>query len=365
MTAKRTAGKTVSMARDLVIACGGAAVGAALFALLAPSPEPVTATTAAAATPAAVRRARDEGGCGHRHAAPRGVELVHPGGARPAGPSSGSSDVTGSDEAARTAMALLDIATTSERNRREKGDDEELDTDAYAALEVALATDPRALAAAVDRFRTSRDADELALLAGLLGNLADPIVERAALEVATADPDPTRRVMAFTVLDALDLPAARTAALSALDRESDASVRQAALHALPPPKGSSLAEGTEVVLRLMQVLRTDAVPETRRRAARELGDWSHTPEALAALADAMRRDASPDVRAGAAFGLELARAASTPHVRAALVATLEDAGEDTLVRENAWNALGAAGPLPPAEHAAWSTYRDLRDAVSK
>jgi hypothetical protein len=363
MSAKRTAGKTVSMARDLVIACGGAAVGAALFALLAPSPEPVKTTTAAATPTAEVRRGRDRDvGCGHKHATPRGVEIVRPGGVPAVGP---SSEIASSDESVKAAMALLDIVAASERNRREKGDDEEVADEAYAALEVALATDPRALAAAVDRFRTTRDQDELAMLTGLLGNVADPVVERAALEVATADPDAGRRVMAFTVLDALDLPAARTAALTALDRESDAAVRQAALHALPPPKGSSLAEGAEVVDRLLQVLRSDPVPETRRRAARELGDWSHTPQALDALAAAMRRDASPEVRAGAAFGLELARAASNPGVRAALVAAMEDSQEDTLVRENAWNALGAAGPLPPAEHAAWSSYRDLRDAVSK
>jgi hypothetical protein len=351
------------MGRDLVIACGGAVVGAVLVAVLTPSPEPVAATTVAASTstPTVVRRGRDEG-CGHRHAAPRGVEVARGGGARVAGP---AAEVVSTDESVRAAMALLDLVAASERNRREKGDDEEVNDEAYAALEVALATDPRALAAAVERFRTTRDQDELAMLTGLLGNVADPAVERAALEVATTDADAGRRVMAFTVLDALDLPAARTAALAALDRESDAAVRQAALHALPPPRGASIAEGTEVVDRLLQVLRSDPVPETRRRAARELGDWSHTPQALEALTAAMRRDASPEVRAGAAFGLELARAASSSYVRAALVEALEDPNEDELVRDNAWNALGAAGPLPPAEHAAWSRYRDLRDAVTR
>ncbi|MCO5165606.1 MAG: HEAT repeat domain-containing protein [Planctomycetes bacterium] len=231
---------------------------------------------------------------------------------------------------------------------------------AHAALTAAMQADPRTVERVAGRLQTTRDPLEAEVLAALLGQFADPAVEQAALELAAKSADPALRVVGFDLLDALDLPSARPVALAALDREVDTDVRRAALHALPPPDGASIDEAVEVVSRLVRVVAQDADPETRRRAARVLGDWSPAPEALEGLVAALRRDAAPEVRAGAAFGLELARTAD-PRARAALVAALED--EDELVRENAWRALGAAAPLNRAEHAAWVAYRDARESL--
>jgi HEAT repeat protein len=232
---------------------------------------------------------------------------------------------------------------------------------AIAALSLLCEAHPAALDETIQLLRATRDRYELEVLAAVLARFKDPEVEQAALELTT-DADPIRRLAGFDLLDGLDLPGGRAAALAALDRELDARVRGAAVHALPPPRGASTAEATEVVSRLIRLLRTDGDEEVRRRAARALGDWGRAPEAQEALADALRADASPHVRAGAAFGLELIRAAS-PTVRAALVAAVQDTREPLLVRENAWKALGAAGPLGAAEHAAFMSYRDGRNVA--
>ena len=42
----------------------------------------------------------------------------------------------------------------------------------------------------------------------------------------------------------------------------------------------------------------------------------------------------------------------------ALVRALRD--EDPVVRDNAWHAIGASGPLTPSESARWLRFRDAR-----
>lgn len=345
---------TVHVLRELGVACAGAVVGAVLVGVLTPAPEAAAprAATAAASAPAprAARQvALPAAGCAHGTHAPA---------ASVAAAAEGEADAGG------RAMALIDVALAAHRRAiAEDGDaceaNQEADA-AHAALMAALQEDPRTVERVAGRLQTTRDPLEAEVLAALLGQFADPAVEQAALTLATGSGDPALRVVGFDLLDALDLPSARPVALTALDREVDTTVRRAAIHALPPPDGASITEAVEVVSRLARVVGQDPDPETRRRAARVLGDWSHTPEALETLVAALRRDAAPEVRAGAAFGLELARSAD-PRARAALVSALED--QDDLVRENAWRALGAAAPLSPAEHAAWVAFRDAREAV--
>ncbi len=344
----------VTVTRDVLIACAGAAVGATLMGVLGPAvePAPVTARVVAPVieqAPRADRARLSAAGCGHAAHEPAAASAARP--AHAAATAEGGA----LDE---LAMTLVDRTLAAERRVAEGDHDEaahEADA-AYAALAAALATDPRAVERVAARFRDVRDPLEAEVLAAVLGQFRDPAVEQAALEVATNSPDAGLRVAGFDLLDALDLPAARDAALTAIDRESDPAVRRAALHALPPPDGASLAEAAEVVGRLVRVLRTDRDVEARRRAARGLGDWCQSDEAREALVAALRGDAAPEVRAGAAFGLERARAGD-PQVRAALVGALGD--DDDLVRENAWRALGVLAPLPPAEHAAWLAYRDV------
>lgn len=349
------------MSRDVLFACAGAAVGVTLMGVLGPAGEPAPSTTPVVVattgpTPRASRRQAELTGCGHAahaaHTERRGAALLPP----------GAEAAEGALET--VAMGLVDAALAAER-RVTAGDHDEAAHEAdaaYTALATALAADPRAVERVAARFSQVRDPLEAEVLAAVLGQFRDPAVEQAALAVATGSPDAALRVAGFDLLDALDLPAAREAALTALDREADPAVRRAALHALPPSDGASLSEAAEVVGRLARVLRTDADVEARRRAARGLGDWGQSAEAREALVAALRRDASPAVRAGAAFGLERARSGD-PQVRAALVAALGD--DDDLVRENAWRALGALAPLPPAEHAAWVAHRDAVDEAGE
>lgn len=354
----------VTVARDVLIACAGAAVGATLMGVLGPAGEPAPASaqvvaTSAPTAPRERRRAAERAGCGHA-----AHDASFAGAAPAARPSTPEGAALAQGDVGAAALDLVAQAVAAERRVVEGDHDEaahEADA-AYAALATALAADPRAVERVADRFRQVRDPLEAELLAAVLGQFRDPAVEQAALEVATRGNDAGLRVAGFDLLDALDLPAARAAALTAIDRESDPAVRRAALHALPPPEGASIAEATEVVGRLARVLRSDADAEARRRAARALGDWGQSVEARDALVAALRGDPAPEVRAGAAFGLERARSGD-PQVRAALVSALGD--EDDLVRENAWRALGALAPLPPTEHAAWLAYRDALEGLGE
>lgn len=218
-----------------------------------------------------------------------------------------------------------------------------------------VALDPAAITAALERFRASSDPLELDDLIGLLGQTRDVRVETAALDMAQADRSALRRRAAFDLLDMLDRPAALPVVLRALAQEDDPGVRCSALFALPRPEGARGEVIDEVGVRLRDVLSTDPLPEARRRAALALGDWWQAAAALPALVQALAADPSPEVRAGAAFALEQARS-NAPVVRAALLRALTDRGEDPLVRDNAWHALGASAPLSSSEEAAWLAF---------
>lgn len=234
------------------------------------------------------------------------------------------------------------------------GGDEEARA-AFERLEVAVHEDPAALEQALGRLERGHDPDELELMAALLGRVRDPRVERLALRMATTDALPDRRRAGFEVLDGLDTLAAAPAVLEALERERDVAVRRAALHAVPPPAGASERDATAVVGALERVLTGDDDPESRRRAAVALGAWGRPGAGLDAVVHALLRDPSVDVRAGAAWALEVARS-DDPAIRAALVQALGRPGEDPLVRDNAWHALGAAGRLADGEQAVWTAY---------
>lgn len=219
--------------------------------------------------------------------------------------------------------------------------------------------DPAGLTAALERLRVATDPQELDDLLGLLGQSQDVRVEVAALDLAQRGESALRRAAAFDLLDALDRPAALPLVLRALTEEDDPRVRCAALFALPRPAGARGEVLSEVGVRLRDVLTSDPHPEARRRAALALGDWCQAPAALPALVVALGSDPSPEVRAGVAFALEQARS-NDRAVRAALLRALEDQGEDPLVRDNAWHALGASAPLSRAEEAAWLAFGAAR-----
>lgn len=268
-----------------------------------------------------------------------------------------------------TAVPPVDLAGTlaAARRVREAPDDHHASEAALAAaglLEKQLGDDPAALAKALETFRTLGDPGDLEVLAAVLSRLADPQVEATALDIVRRDVSPARRVAAFDVLDGIEAPAAREAALEVLGSEPDQEVRRAALRALPEPRGASLGEAGPVVDTLARLLASDKDPELRRRAAASLGRWHRAEADLQPLLDALGRDASPEVRTGAAFGLEVA-GRRTPAVVAALVKALANKEEDPAVRENCWQALSALGPLPPEAQAAWTAFRDARGAANE
>lgn len=233
-----------------------------------------------------------------------------------------------------------------------------------ALLEEGLRNDPAALQGALDHFRAARKREDVELLAAVLGRVPDPTVVAAAVDVAGRDAEPWRRAAALDLLDGLDTPAALPVAIKALTTEQDVEARRAAVHALPMPTGVSAREAKQVTTALVRAASSDADAEVRRRAAVALGDWARTAEDLAPVVAGLTGDPSIDVRAGCAFALEIARP-TDPAARAALVAAVSRRDEDPLVRENAWRALGAAGPLADKEHSVWAAYRQEMAATQK
>lgn len=267
------------------------------------------------------------------------------------------------DEGRALPAADLEAALAVARAAARAPEDEQLcdqAQDAAEALEGALLRDPQARAAALGRLRAASDPAELELLAAVLGRIKDLAVEEAALDLIRAAA-PAQQAAGFEMLDALDLPSARAASLEGLARAREPAVRRAALGALPVPVGASLEDARDVVGALTGLVRGDPDPELRRRAAVELGRWHRGPEDLGPLLAALERDPDPNVRAGAAFGLELA-ARRDPPVVEALVRAVRRPDEDPLVRENAWKALGALGPLAPEAQAEWRRFEAERGA---
>lgn len=249
----------------------------------------------------------------------------------------------------------------------EAPDDHHIGEAALAAageLELRLLTDPVALDAALERFPDLTDQAELEILAAVLGRVRDPEVEDLALRLAQDRANPLRRAAALDILDSLDTPKAREVALGVLQQAVDVNVRRAALRAVPEPQGASQAEAQGVVESLTQILANDTDPELRRRSAVMLGTWSRSQADLQPVVDHLIGDPSVDVRAGAAFGLELSRSRD-PNVIEALTRALRNTGEDPLVRDNAWKALGAISPLPPAAHQAYQAYAEEREALGE
>ena len=105
-------------------------------------------------------------------------------------------------------------------------------------------------------------------------------------------------------------------------------------------------------------------PESRRRAAIQIGLWHREPADLSIVLSALRSDRDVNVRAGCAYALELAMRRDAAVVNA-LASVLGDEREDMLVRDNAWHAISALGPLPENLRELWQSWKDQRDARSE
>jgi len=261
----------------------------------------------------------------------------------------------------------LEKVFTAAKEAFKAPDDHHINEAATAAageLEMRLLTDPAALEEALKRFPDLTGQAELEVLAAVLGRVRDPIVEQTALRYAIDRTNPIRRAAALDILDALDTPHARPVALDVLDESRDVNVRRAALRAVPEPQGASQDEAQRVVESLTQILANDTDPELRRRSAVMLGTWARNQQDLQPVINHLIGDSSVDVRAGAAFGLELSRSRDSS-VLNALTRTVLNGGEDPLVRENAWKALGAISPLPADAAEAYQAFQQERDALGE
>jgi len=216
-----------------------------------------------------------------------------------------------------------------------------------------LRSNPAMLRWALEELRRTAGTEAGELLAIVLGEVRDPAVEEAALELARAG-----HLLGFELLDRLNIenPRTRRAILDFVRTETRPEILGAAIYAIhrgvPSP-----AESGEVI----GVLRPAAVhsdPEVRRRAVVALGEWGDVESAVGGL-----RDSSVDVRAGAAFVLGRTKAVF-PAVLEALAARISDDREDWAVREQAWRSL-ATFPLDERMHDIWRRFRELHEMAGE
>lgn len=328
----------------------------------APEPEPARSVARRGSTGAPATAASEQVAAAAPLAATEPAPCVH-------GEHAHAGDAPPAGEAHTVALdAPLDLEPMLEAARRAQDDPEDHGVREEAAdragevLERLLA-DPAAVRQALETLARSTDASELGALAAVLGQVRDPEVEEAAINLAQRAPDPQRRAAAFDILDAFDTPHARELALDALGRERDVAVRRAALRAVAEPEGVSREEADPVVRQLTQLLREDSDAELRRRSAMLLGRWARDEAELQPVLQALR-DPDPVVRGGAAFALEIAQRRS-PQVIGALSTLLADPTTDVDTAENAWRALGSLSPLPPDAHRVWAAYGEERTAANE
>ena len=177
--------------------------------------------------------------------------------------------------------------------------------EASGQLLAELQANPEAVAGTLARMASETDRTRLAAMSTVLGQLRDPEVENAALKLAESG-DPARQEAALDILDAHDSPKAIPVALRLLGSSAPTEVRRAALRAIPESQGQSVEQAGAVVTEMARVLQTDADPESRRRAAIQIGLWHREPADLSIVLSALRSDRDVNVRAGCAYALELA-----------------------------------------------------------
>jgi hypothetical protein len=280
---------------------------------------------------------------------------AHEGASREGGPAHGPRGADAETTPRPRPPLALDAALAAIAAEDDSGGDRGT---AFADTIARLREDPAALAQAIARFRSETDPARLSALALVLGLVRDPAVEAIAMDLARAG-DREHRLAALEILDAFETLAAIPVASEILAREDDPALLRAALHALPEPAGVAADVAAVVDRELVRLARDAADPETRRRAVERLGAWAFSPEDEVAIVDALGRDPDPGVRAAAAFALGGRRGG--PAVVRALAEALARRDEDRDVRENAWQALRRAGPLPPEARAAYEAYAAERE----
>lgn len=236
----------------------------------------------------------------------------------------------------------------------------ELDGELEELCERATA-DPEALSRLLDEFRLTAGTDRGELLAIVLGQVKDPSVEQAAVALVKGGGQ-AQRIAGLDLLDRLDIEneETRRVVLEVLWTDPSAELQRAALYALhcgvPQPDARR-----EVLGAVVPLTRSTDV-EVRRRAVIAAAEWAPDAASLEPVLGALR-DASPDVRAGAAFALGEVRVAA-PAVPQALARTVADEGEDWEVRRIAWGSLGRY-PLREDEFAIFDRFRQQAEALGE
>jgi len=221
-----------------------------------------------------------------------------------------------------------------------------------------LSNDPHALQQAIERMARLQDKEKTEWLAAILGRIRDPQVESLGVRLIRAHA-PVQRAAGWEILDAID---SRWTLELVLQQGSEPSqeVRRAAVSALPESAGFGHDTANRVIPFLSRTLRSDADPETRRRAVLRLATWYRSAADLEEIIVALRENRDHRVRAGAAFALELA-SARIPRAIDALSKALRTHLEAPSVREAAWHALGSLGPLPEPARSRYASYGEIRD----
>lgn len=224
-----------------------------------------------------------------------------------------------------------------------------------------LRENPSALAWALGRFRATAGTEPGGLLAITLGLLKDPAVEALALELA-GNGNRQQRLAALELLDRLDIEnrTTREAILRMLRTETDPELLAAALYTIPA--GVPEPNEARAVTEALQPLTAHEDPEVRRRAVLAVAEWARDAAGLEPVLKALA-DFSVDVRAGAAFALAQAPAA-TPEVLGALSARVADEKEDWAVREQAWRAM-ARFPMDQHAYAVYAAFKARHDAIGE
>jgi hypothetical protein len=223
----------------------------------------------------------------------------------------------------------------------------------------AIAHDPALLQEALELLGSSGDPETLAALAAMLAQAHTPEVEGRALALVTSD-DPARRAAALDMLDHFDTPRAIPVVQDILATSGDAETVARALYALPPAEGLAASDTAAITQQLSRLATSAGEPEVRRRALIALGDYGGADSEPVFVEAMAAGDAT--TRAAAAFALERARARS-PEAIAALARALSNPNEDFTVRENAFQALRNAGPLPAQAHRAFQAYLVEREGM--
>jgi hypothetical protein len=220
-----------------------------------------------------------------------------------------------------------------------------------------MVPDPQTIQKRLVEFRARAGTEEGSQLAVILGEIHDPVVEEAALELAQSG-SLEQRLAGLDLLDRLDIenPITQGAILEILRTDGRTEIIHAALYALH--RGVPNPRETANVIQTLLPFAAHPDPEVRRRCVIALSEWGEPSIALQAL-----QDSSPDVRAGAAFALGQVRHA-VPGMVDSLATCVANDHEDWAVREQAWRVL-ATFPLDERTYAVYSQFKEAHQAMGE